>query len=178
MNFRGVLLGLGVVGLVAGSLTAPAQAATKSQMRDALLTQAQIRTLIPDTGGQLGDREVTSTRAYYRMWQAFGEEPMSVTGLAITSLNDGRARPRDVPASFGSDFKRIRRTDDRLVQYRQEVAGNAVRVVIFRGVNAVSAECAQVSSGSEQPLLSIKELRTCARTVAKEQYEQLLRVVG
>lgn len=182
MNVRGAIVGMSVVGLMAAGITVPAQAATQTQMRDALLTQAQISRLVPDTSGRLSGRLVTDTSAYYTGWEATeSDELKSVTNLSIASLNRGRARPRDVPvrpAPFAPPWKRIIRTDDRLVQYREAFAGEEVRVTIFRGRNAVSVVCEQVASIGGQPAVPRKQLRACAATVAKAQFDRLLRVVG
>ena len=173
--------GLGVVAAIAllsGVVISPAQAATRAEMREALLTRSQINAILPANGGELSERVATRSRASYSAWTTVGDEVMSVTDLAIAHLGGRDARPRDVPPRFDDGWQRIRRTTDTLVQFKEEFAGGAVRVVIFRGVNAVSAVCTQVTGGSDYPVLTRTELRRCARAVAQEQFAKLLDVVG
>lgn len=178
-GIRATVIALGAVALTVSGVVAPAQAATKEQMTQTLLTRVEVNRLLPGNAGRLFGVDATKTTARYTSWGYAEGGEVSVTGLATAHLKRGqKARPRDVRPSFGSEWSRISRTDDRLVQYKEAFAGEAVRVVIFRGRNAVAAECEQVAGSDDKPPVPRKELRACATRVAEAQYAKLREVVG
>ena len=181
MGMRGAsrVLAVATAALVAGSLIAPAAAATRNEMREALLTERQINEVFPRNSGVLSGRTATRTTASYSTWQLTGSGQTSVTSLLIAHVGRGKARPRDVTPWRPADFRRISRTDSRLVQYSDEAffAGEAIRVVLFSGRYAVSAVCEQVSSVDGEPLVPRRQLRKCATDIATAQMDKLQRLV-
>lgn len=169
-----------LLALLAPSLLAiPAQASTKTDMRQALLNRAEITSVVPQGSGVLRDAQATKTRAYYAEWIADGEGFMSVTALRIAHVPDGQARPADVAEDgYGYDWKRIRRTDDRLVQISSGFSGESIRVVIFRDNNAVSAVCGQVMSIEGEPDVTRAQLRRCAASIAQAQMDKMRELLG
>jgi|GEM_PF-4655470 len=181
MGMRGAsrVLAVATAALVAGSLIAPAAAASRSEMREALLTERQINELFPRNSGVLTSPTATRTTASYSTWELTGSGRTSVTSVNIAHVGRGKARPRDVTPWRPDGWRRISRTDNRLVQYSAEAfsTGEAIRVVLFSGRYAVSAVCEQVSSGTDVPVVPRRQLRTCATDIATAQMDKLQRLV-
>lgn len=178
-GIRATVIALGAVALTLSGFAIPAHAATKDQMRAALLTSAEIDRLVPKNAGKLTDPVVTKRTAQYQDWENVDGGKVSAVGLSIAHVNRGKARPRNLRHPYDLEWVTIRRTKNTLVQSVKGIyVGTAYRVTIFKGRNVVAATCAQVVLYGGESLVPDKTIRACATKVAKAQFDKLQRTVG